>query len=171
MVLWPENTMDVYVDQKWKFVGSTINMMEDEIKLLASGLGALCYGLQPHTTTIHSFRCGASLDFPIFQPIRIPIEFLEKCQEILLLSSMVKLLLAGQPFHRSLHLDYVSDLRVFRILVCLSASAKSGMAGEVRPAEATAVGKTPGAKRLRNFHFDQNETSQGCQHHTTIMIR
>jgi hypothetical protein len=28
------------------------------------------------------------------------------------------------------HLDYVSDLRVFRILVCLSTSAESGMAGE-----------------------------------------
>jgi hypothetical protein len=56
--------------------------------------------LQPHTT-IHSFRCGASLDFGIFLRMKRTIEFQETCQEILLLSSMVKLSLAGQPFHGS----------------------------------------------------------------------
>ena len=48
MVPWQENTMDVYVDQKWKwkFIGSTINMTEDEIKLDARLLDsgqASCY--------------------------------------------------------------------------------------------------------------------------------
>jgi hypothetical protein len=43
MVLWEENTMDVYVDQTWKFVGSTMNMTEDEIKLRGSSTQALCH--------------------------------------------------------------------------------------------------------------------------------
>jgi hypothetical protein len=43
------NTMGAYVDQKWKFVGSTINMTEDEIKLHDPGF---VLSLQPHATTL-----------------------------------------------------------------------------------------------------------------------
>jgi hypothetical protein len=46
--------MEVYVDQKWKFVGSTINMMEDEIKLLAaSGLGLCAIYRSSHTLLLY----------------------------------------------------------------------------------------------------------------------
>jgi hypothetical protein len=48
--------MDVYVDQKWwKFVGSTINMAEDEIKL------PLHDSCSSHTLYI-VLECGASID-------------------------------------------------------------------------------------------------------------
>ena len=61
--------MDVYVDQKWwKFVGSTINMAEDEIKL------PLHDSCSSHTLYI-VLECGASIDLGIFQPIRIRVEF------------------------------------------------------------------------------------------------
>jgi hypothetical protein len=43
--------MDVYVDQTWKFVGSTINMTEDEIKLRGSSTQALCHR-SSHTLTL-----------------------------------------------------------------------------------------------------------------------
>jgi hypothetical protein len=68
VLLWPDrrishgtvvgNTMGVYVDQKWKFVGSTINMTEDEIKLHASrpGVCAIAPATRYYTTILYIVR-------------------------------------------------------------------------------------------------------------------
>jgi hypothetical protein len=70
--------MEVYVyvewkwKCKWKFVGSTINMTEDEIKLRDSAAPATRY----FYFCIESSRCGASLESRAFQPMRLPSEYL-----------------------------------------------------------------------------------------------